>query len=174
MSAASTGVDNTDGLWLSHGMYLRKEFGARLKQRREALKLTQEAVADTAGVSRTSYLGYEAGTHFPKDHALARIAEVLDTSVDWLMRGPAAKAETLADGGESAEPERTARLRGLDADVLVGVVVAVEEYLEREGIRLKPEKKAELVVLLYQDMVEKEEGEQLDQARLTRMIKLAI
>lgn len=59
---------------------LRREM---LKSLRKDKKLTQEEVAKKLGVSRTSYLKYENGTHEPDYNTLKKIAEFF--SVDYNM-----------------------------------------------------------------------------------------
>ena len=72
-----------------------QEFGLRLQRRRRDLGLTQEAVANTAGLSRTYYGSLEKGVGDrsrnepanPSMVALIQVAGALDCSVGDLVDG---------------------------------------------------------------------------------------
>ena len=51
-----------------------------LRSIRKRKKLTQDDVAQMIGVSRTSYLKYEKGTHEPDYDTLEKIAELFELS----------------------------------------------------------------------------------------------
>jgi transcriptional regulator with XRE-family HTH domain len=59
-------------------------FNVRLKRRREYKRLTQAELARRVGVGRDSYNRYERAGIQPSIETLVRLAEVLDTSVDYL------------------------------------------------------------------------------------------
>lgn len=59
--------------------------GERIKQKRKALGLTQQALAEAIGVSMHSVFRWESGDRVPDADALVRIAEVLGTTVSFLM-----------------------------------------------------------------------------------------
>ena len=58
-----------------------------IKTRRTALKLSQEYVAERVGVSRQAVAKWETGKSVPASAHLARLAEVLETSVAALAGG---------------------------------------------------------------------------------------
>jgi PAS domain S-box-containing protein len=62
------------------------EIGARLARARKQAGLTQQALAESLGVTRRSIQGYEAGTVVPYKH-LERLARILDRSPSWLLGG---------------------------------------------------------------------------------------
>lgn len=66
--------------------------------RREALRLTREALAQLLGVSVVTITAWELGHRVPRPRQLARLASALKTSVEWL---------------ESALPKPDAHLSGL-------------------------------------------------------------
>lgn len=57
-----------------------------IKERREALHLSQEDLAAKANVSRVSIARYEAGERIPNVDIAARIAVALGCTVDDLIR----------------------------------------------------------------------------------------
>jgi transcriptional regulator with XRE-family HTH domain len=70
--------------------------GRRIAMLRNRLGLSQFAFARQAGISRNALITYERGDGVPKSGALARIAQVGGSSVDWLLNGrlPRARART--------------------------------------------------------------------------------
>lgn len=65
-------------------------FGDRLKAEREKKKQdnpnwTQQYVADKLGVARSTYTAYERGTKQPSLETLTKIADLLDTTTDFLL-----------------------------------------------------------------------------------------
>jgi transcriptional regulator with XRE-family HTH domain len=60
-------------------------FGERLRQMRKKRGLTLQDVADKLGVARSTYAGYESGYRQPDLEGLAKIAEILKTSADYLL-----------------------------------------------------------------------------------------
>lgn len=60
-------------------------FGKRLRQLRMARYLTQQQMSDMINISLNGYQKYEQGERFPPETTLIRIADVLDTSIDYLL-----------------------------------------------------------------------------------------
>ncbi|MCZ7645254.1 MAG: helix-turn-helix domain-containing protein [Planctomycetota bacterium] len=63
-----------------------KQIGARIRERRQALGLTQQGLADTLSVSRDAITKWEAGSSKPYE-SLVPLAEVLGVTIDWLLTG---------------------------------------------------------------------------------------
>jgi transcriptional regulator with XRE-family HTH domain len=64
-----------------------KQLGRRIKRRRNFLDLSQEAVADRAGIHRTLISNYEHGRRMPLTSTLIKLAAALGVSVDQLVVG---------------------------------------------------------------------------------------
>ncbi|MCI8478925.1 MAG: helix-turn-helix transcriptional regulator [Oscillospiraceae bacterium] len=62
-------------------------FGARLHSRRTALKLTQEQVAEKAGISLRFYQMLERGEKNVSLDTLIHLSKTLDISLDYLLLG---------------------------------------------------------------------------------------
>ncbi|MEH7114538.1 helix-turn-helix transcriptional regulator [Neobacillus niacini] len=65
--------------------YTRKQFGQRLKEVRSKYGYNMQYVSERIGVARSTYAGYETQERFPPIEVLARIADVLHTSTDYLI-----------------------------------------------------------------------------------------
>ncbi|MBY0401319.1 helix-turn-helix domain-containing protein [Myxococcota bacterium] len=64
---------------------LQKRFGAVVRQRREAAGISQEALADSAGLHRTYISLLERGQRNPSLEVIAALAEGLNTSMASLV-----------------------------------------------------------------------------------------
>lgn len=61
-------------------------FSERLKQLRKSHPgLTQEAIAKQIGIAKTTYASYEQGKRQPAYDILVKLADILNTSVDYLI-----------------------------------------------------------------------------------------
>lgn len=56
-----------------------------IKQKREALNITQKQLADLLGIERSTVAKWEAGAAFPSAGKLPRLAEVLGCTVGELF-----------------------------------------------------------------------------------------
>ena len=59
--------------------------GKRIKQAREAVRLTQQEVADAVGVSRNSVAQWEIGASRPAQERLVPLTKTLNVELGWLM-----------------------------------------------------------------------------------------
>ena len=60
-------------------------FQERLKETRVLCGLTQRQIAETLHISQPSYIRYENGSSEPTLENLAKLADILDVSVDYLL-----------------------------------------------------------------------------------------
>jgi transcriptional regulator with XRE-family HTH domain len=116
-------------------------FGDRLKQARERAGLSQAALAKAVGVSRRQVLNWEAGDKDPRAGALAKLADALATSVDWLLTGegraPGQTAQPLtyhAGTVRPIAPDDLARLVARIAQVDARDVPLIEQMVARLGV----------------------------------------
>ncbi|HEY0280159.1 MAG TPA: helix-turn-helix transcriptional regulator [Solirubrobacterales bacterium] len=66
---------------------VKKVLGRRIKRRRQFLDLSQEALAERAGIHRTQISLYENGERMPMTSTLLKLAAALGVSVDQLLVG---------------------------------------------------------------------------------------
>ena len=62
-----------------------KVFQERLFALRKEFEYTQREAAQMLGISQPSYIRYENGTSQPNLQTLAKIADIFDVSVDYLL-----------------------------------------------------------------------------------------
>ena len=61
-------------------------FGGRMRQRREALGLSRERLAELVGVTRSAIGNYETGVSFPKEDVLLRLFHALQVDPNYLYQ----------------------------------------------------------------------------------------
>lgn len=117
-------------------IYYMETLGKRIRQSRKAKGLTQQELADRAGVTRPAITLWESDDikNLRLDN-LFRAADALGVSAKWLATGEGA---SLADQNEF-KPE-----------LLELVVTAVHTSLAGSRKKLKPDKMGTLIRLLYQ------------------------
>lgn len=59
----------------------------KLKERREAMSLTQKQVAEQIGIAESAYQRYERGAAIPNAKMAVRIAKALKTTVEEIYGG---------------------------------------------------------------------------------------
>lgn len=64
-----------------------RSIGDRIKEARKSKGLSQSDLASRIGVSQPAIANWESGVHDPRRLMLARLADVLDSSLDWLAAG---------------------------------------------------------------------------------------
>jgi transcriptional regulator with XRE-family HTH domain len=72
---------------MSHRHRTLTQFGLNVRRRREAIGLSQEALAEKAELDRTYISGIERGTRNPTILSAARVAAALKTSLAQLLNG---------------------------------------------------------------------------------------
>lgn len=132
--------------------------GARLKEERTRLGLTQQALGDALGASKWSVINWEkpakeGGTPIPSDK-LEKLSK-LGMDVQYIVTG--VRSENLLRVAEDAgawprsRKDRPAK-KEVNEDVLAGVLAGVDDYLAESNKKMSSDKKAELVMLLCEFM----------------------
>lgn len=104
---------------------LRRAFGARVKQLRKQRHWTQKELARRVDIRFQLLNKYEGGQHIPSAETLIRLAEALDTSLDYLLTGNPVEDSPLAS---SRLFQRFKTLEGLakeDQDAVITLIDAV-------------------------------------------------
>jgi transcriptional regulator with XRE-family HTH domain len=60
--------------------------GKRIKQIRKNKNITQDEIAKKIGVSKSTYCTWEKGLYEPSIENLIRIAEILNTNIDYILK----------------------------------------------------------------------------------------
>jgi transcriptional regulator with XRE-family HTH domain len=104
------------------------DIGARLRKLRG--KRTQAAFAQEIGTTLRSYQHYESGARVPHIHLLSKIADICDTTSDWILTGKASVRGKLR--GEYAQLQE----KGLDLDFLYLYLSLERIYLEGDPVKI--------------------------------------
>lgn len=81
-----------------------KKIGQLIQEKRKALGYTQQQLAELVGVTNKAVSKWETGEGLPDISLFPVLAEVLDVSVDWLLRGDMTD-DALANRGKEALSE---------------------------------------------------------------------
>lgn len=90
--------------------------GAEIRQRRDALGMTQAQLADRIGTGRTSVAMIERGGQAMLVHQLLELANALRTTPDEILAGVSIRQNAVADAA-SSDRQFKRLLRGLDTPV---------------------------------------------------------
>lgn len=89
----------------------------RISERREKIGLSRRVLGELIGSNQTQIYRYENGINDPTADVLVKLADVLHTSVDWLVGRAESTDELLSDDEKevvqllrSAKPERRANV----------------------------------------------------------------
>lgn len=113
---------------------------SRLRAARGVLGLTQRQAAHKAQMPLPSYKDYEAGNRMPGGEALELLI-LAGINANWLLTGSGPMLMAELDPASVAP--------AIDANTLEGIIGAVEEALVQRRLQLEPEKKAQLIGLIY-------------------------
>ncbi len=102
----------------------KKELGARIREARKAKKLTQETLAEIAGIG-VMYLGeIERGQKMPSMNIFIKLINALDVSSDYVLRGQ------VHSGKNYIFDEITQKLEPLDPKQRKTVCDLIDAYLK--------------------------------------------
>ena len=104
------------------------DFGKRLKEARERKGITQAALAKAASIGESTVSFYESGKREPNYETLIKLANILDTTPNYLLTG-------RQEWWEKDEPPADIELDGIAASIdghkIIGVNSSLEEPLRR-------------------------------------------
>lgn len=128
---------------------------------------SRDSLASKIGFSRNTIVNYETGKSDPVTSFLAKIlVERPNINPTWLLTGEGSKErdEELLYNGASPTP--------VDHSLLEAIIAAVEGHLTAIKGALPPEKKATLIITLY-DLFSDKEERKIDKSVVVSLIKLA-
>lgn len=126
--------------------------------------------AKIVNVHKNTLARCELGKREPSMHLLLAMNYLFGINPGWVILGP-------KEGGMKRvyeiqdEKGSYARVAPLDRPVLLAVLQVVEEIMAEANGHLAPEKKAELILLLYEEARDREG--KVDRARVLQLVKLA-
>jgi len=136
--------------------------GARIKKLRKQNKLSQQAFASLLTTSSGYISEVEQGKAQPGSNFLVSLKRAFpDLDLNWLLTGEG----EMRQSGLEAMP--------VDADVLERVIEAVGVCLDQVGGHLKPAKKAQVIVTLY-EMVIADTEKKIEEGKVLQLVRLAL
>lgn len=144
----------------------------------ERLKIIVDQVGNAsrlgklAGISYKSISGYLAGSNDPSRERLVAIAKAANVNLLWLAtgEGPMRSGDTPdpAQPQEKAESAEERSQSPVDMELLTDIIRALENALAQTGRTLAPNKKAEVIAILYE--LEQRKGSQEDSTQTVERI----
>ena len=83
---------------VEHEPGVARSIGDRIKQARKNHGLSQADLARRVGVSQPAIANWESGMHDPRRLVLAKLAEILETPLDWFAAGDRSAVESDKHG----------------------------------------------------------------------------
>lgn len=129
------------------------EIGARMKAARDALGLSRPAFATKCGCTVRTLENNEGGANEAKAGLIEAFVR-LGINANWLLTGDGPmRLSGLQERAGTPAPA------ALDVAALKTVMKLLDEELARKHARLDPDRKAEVVALLYEEAVAESEEE---------------
>jgi len=131
---------------------MKNTLGKRIKQLREEKKLSQLQLAKLLNINNSTLSQYEAGNRVPSDDIKKKIAEIFETTIDFLVgnsdiRNPYKDKPTLPD--EFTSPEDAIKFI-LNQNVIMGFGgFDVNELSDEEVLEFANELLNQLRILSY-------------------------
>lgn len=96
-----------------------ENFSNRLKEERKRQNMTQQDLADQLHVSRTSISNWEVGRNYPDLEVLVRLSEVLNLSLDHLLK------EDIDMVEDYSQKIKTSKKKSAIIKVLAGILIGL-------------------------------------------------
>lgn len=137
----------------------KEHFGQRLRHARQAARLSQQAIADVAEVSRAAVAQWEGGLRTDlMSRPATLICTFLGIRIAWLILGEGPMREELR--------------QDIDIMTMTQIVISTEQVLALEGFQLTPEARARVYATLYANYVRSNQIPDSDAIR--ELVALAI
>ncbi|MDF9504268.1 helix-turn-helix domain-containing protein [Bacillus cereus] len=113
----------------------------RLSELRKSKKWSLQDTADQLGIAKSTYAGYETGYRWPSLQSLSKIADLFDTSVDYILgRTDDAQSEDVIEIAELMKnPEKKFSIDGesLSTDEIIEFIAFVRSKRELKSKRIE-------------------------------------
>ena len=155
------------------------ELGNQVRKYRNALSLSQDALAEKVYVSRQTISNWENGKSYPDVNSLVLLSEVFGTSIDNLIKGD---VEIMKEHVRSEERNEFKRLSALYAILFAAMMVSPIYYLRVVGIVIWAalaavtlfvafaieKRKKQYDIQTYREIIAFSEGKKLDEIEKIR------
>lgn len=139
-------------------------FGERLKQFRLAQGMKANQFAEVVGISQSSLSEIENQNTNPSAETLSLVVRNTNINAFWLLTG---------EGTMFSEIGEKKPLTTISIDSMREVIEAVEEIFQKEKYHLPPKKKAELIMLLYEELMDKDFNKSAISGKIIKLVRLA-
>lgn len=136
----------------------RVAIGRRLAELRERLSLTQDAFAETLGVSRRAYVNYERGEREIPVGLVKALYDTYHVDFMWLLTGVASQDLTPIEDGA-------------DVGMIVEVIQELDRQLDEADLVMRPDDKVRVIKALYH--WSKDRGN-VDPASVASLLQIAV
>ncbi|PEA85854.1 helix-turn-helix domain-containing protein [Bacillus thuringiensis] len=113
----------------------------RLSELRKSKKWSLQDTADQLGIAKSTYAGYETGYRWPSLQSLSKIADLFDTSVDYILgRTDDARSKDVIEIAELIKnPNKTILIDGesLSTDEIIEFIAFVRSKRELKSKRIE-------------------------------------
>ncbi|MDI6678317.1 helix-turn-helix domain-containing protein [Bacillus wiedmannii] len=113
----------------------------RLSELRKNKKWSLQDTADQLGIAKSTYAGYETGYRWPSLQSLSKIADLFDTSVDYILgRTDDARSKDVIEIAELMKnPDKTISIDGesLSIDEIIEFIAFVRSKRELKSKRIE-------------------------------------
>ncbi|MGE1044203.1 helix-turn-helix domain-containing protein [Bacillus wiedmannii] len=113
----------------------------RLSELRKNKKWSLQDTADQLGIAKSTYAGYETGYRWPSLQSLSKIADLFDTSVDYILgRTDDARSKDVIEIAELMKnPNKTISIDGesLSIDEIIEFIAFVRSKRELKSKRIE-------------------------------------
>lgn len=113
----------------------------RLSELRKSKKWSLQDTADQLGIAKSTYAGYETGYRWPLLQSLSKIADLFNTSVDYILgRTDDVRSENVIELAEIMKnPDKTISIDGesLSTDEIIEFIAFMRSKRELKSKRLE-------------------------------------
>ncbi|EEK53138.1 HTH-type transcriptional regulator ansR [Bacillus cereus BGSC 6E1] len=113
----------------------------RLSELRKSKKWSLQDTADQLGIAKSTYAGYETGYRWPSLQSLSKIADLFNTSVDYILgRTDDVRSENVIELAEIMKnPDKTISIDGesLSTDEIIEFIAFMRSKRELKSKRLE-------------------------------------
>lgn len=113
--------------------------GSRIKQKRTELGLTQRQVKEKTGISSGNLSEIENGSKLPSSPTLISLSNLLDCSIDWILKGETSTSspQQFSNGSEQALIEGFRLLSPEDREDIMSLLNTKLRRLKRDNQKLE-------------------------------------